>query len=607
MNTVFAKLKDDASKEVDVKISGTVKRITGMTVTVSGISRGVGIGEKCYIHGKRGKVLAEAVGFEGEDVLLLPFGTWEGVSFGDRVEIYLAGDVIAPDYSWIGRVVNALGEPMDSKGFLPKGDDPYFIKNSPPNSFARKRVGEKLETKVKTFDVFTPVCRGQRMGIFAGSGVGKSSLLAMLAKHTNADVVVIGLIGERGREVQDFIQEDLGEEGMKKACLIVSTSDEPSLMRRQAAWTATAVAEYFRDKGHHVLLLLDSVTRFAMAQREIGLSAGEPPTTKGYTPTVFAELPRMLERSGPGPNNVGDITGLFTVLVDGDDHNEPISDAVRGILDGHVVLDRKIADRGRYPAINISKSVSRMLPSCHGTEENIVMKTAKTLISSYEDMEELIKVGAYRHGTNPELDVAINFFDKLDKYLYQDKHSFESAEDAFINIYKMLVESGANIQFPNQEGENAEQPQQQQAPAQGTMPNTPQPIPQDRNAMGAAPRPMGNGGPTPRQQPTQQPPAPTPNNAGTGGYGDPVEEAIKRAEAEEEAARQERERQRRKEEGGGGTYNDLVANIQSHETEEERAEREAAEAKQKEENAMAAKAKAAEIMAKIRAKQQGGD
>ena len=396
MNTIFAKLKDDTNNEISVKITGMVKGITGMTVTVSGISRGVGIGDKCYILGKRGKVLAEAVGFEGEDVLLLPFGTWEGVSFGDKVEIHLAGDVIQPSYDWIGRTVNALGEPMDDYGFLPKGDVPYYIKNSPPNSFARKRVGEKLETKVKTFDVFTPVCRGQRMGIFAGSGVGKSSLLAMLAKHTNADVVVIGLIGERGREVQEFIQGDLGEEGMKKAVLVVSTSDEPSLMRRQAAWTATAVAEYFRDKGHHVLLMLDSVTRFAMAQREIGLSAGEPPTTKGYTPTVFAELPRMLERSGPGTNSQGDITGLFTVLVDGDDHNEPISDAVRGILDGHVVLDRKIADRGRYPAINISRSVSRMLPDSHGAEENIVMKTAKTLISSYEDMEELIKVGAYR-------------------------------------------------------------------------------------------------------------------------------------------------------------------------------------------------------------------
>lgn len=301
-----------------------------------------------------------------------------GVAAGDDVLVIGEGATIRPSAAWLGRVMDAFGTPLDG-GSDPEGDHDYPVRANPPDAFGRRRVGEKLETGVKALDIFAPLCRGQRMGIFAGSGVGKSTLMAMLARQADADVIVMGLVGERGREVQDFIRRDLGPEGLARSVLVVATSDQPSLTRRQAAWTATAVAEYFRDQGKHVLLMLDSVTRFAMAQREIGLAAGEPPTSKGYTPTVFTEMPRLLERSGPGipDRGHGDITAIYTVLVDGDDMHEPIADAVRGVLDGHVVLDRKIAERGRFPAVNLQKSISRMLPHCHAPAERTIMARAR--------------------------------------------------------------------------------------------------------------------------------------------------------------------------------------------------------------------------------------
>jgi flagellum-specific ATP synthase len=283
------------------------------------------------------------------------------------------------------------------------------------------------------------------MGIFAGSGVGKSTLMAMLVRNTNADVAVVGLVGERGREVQDFIQDDLGPEGMARAVVVVATGDEPPLMRRQAAWTATAVAEHFRDEGKQVLLLIDSVTRFAMAQREIGLSGGEPPTSKGYPPTVFSELPHLLERAGPGPQDAGDITGLYTVLVDGDDLNDPIADSVRGILDGHVVLDRRIAEQDRYPAVNVQKSISRMLPDCHGDGEFSIMQAARRALGKYADMEDLIRVGAYRAGADPEVDAAIRFFGPATRFLSQRKGEATPPGAAFGELRRLLTEAGIEI------------------------------------------------------------------------------------------------------------------------------------------------------------------
>jgi len=275
--------------------------------------------------------------------------------------------------------------------------------------------------------------------------------MAMFARNGEADVIVAGLIGERGREVQDFIQEDLGLEGMARTVLVVSTGDEPPLMRRQAAWMAMTIAEYFRDQGKQVLLLLDSITRFAMAQREIGLSGGEPPTTKGYPPTVFSELPRLLERAGPGPKDAGNITGLFTVLVDGDDLNEPISDAARGILDGHIVLDRRIAEQGRYPAVNIQKSLSRMLPDCHSEAEYTVLQAARSALATYNDMEELIRIGAYKTGTDPDIDAATKFFNLAEEFLAQRKNQSVNADQSFAELYKLLSDAMIHIELPIQQ------------------------------------------------------------------------------------------------------------------------------------------------------------
>ncbi len=450
MNKSFSELSMLARSMSESRTVGHVSSISGLSLIVSGLERAMGIGQRCVVCGKSANILGEVIGSHSEGTQVLPFGTWDGVAVGDAVELSTYDDVLRPDSSWIGRVINALGKPLDNNGPLFEGTTPHLLKASPLAAFERRRVGARLETKIKMLDIFTPLCRGQRMGVFAGSGVGKSSLMAMLARNGEADVIVVGLVGERGREVQDFIQDDLGEEGMQRTVLVVSTGDEPPLMRRQAAWTAMTVAEYFRDQGKQVLLLLDSVTRFAMAQREIGLSGGEPPTTKGYPPTVFSELPRLLERAGPGVHNGGDITGLFTVLVDGDDMNDPIADTVRGILDGHIVLDRKIAERGRYPAMNIQKSISRMLPNCHSEEEYIVLQAARNALAIYNDMEELIRIGAYKSGTDAEIDAAIRFFSLAENFMSQRKNQEMVSDESFSGLYKLLQEASIVVQFPTQ-------------------------------------------------------------------------------------------------------------------------------------------------------------
>jgi flagellum-specific ATP synthase len=303
---------------------------------------------------------------------------------------------------------------------------------------ARRRVGGPLDLGVRVLNTFTTCCAGQRMGIFAGSGVGKSVLLSMLARNAAADVSVIGLVGERGREVQEFLQEDLGEEGLSRAVVVVATSDEPALMRRQAGFLTLALSEFFRDAGLQVLCMMDSVTRFAMAQREIGLAAGEPPTTKGYTPTVFTELPKLLERAGPGTGE-GGITGIFTVLVDGDDHNEPVADAVRGILDGHIVMERAIAERGRYPAVNVLKSVSRTMPRSCDPEYWPVVVAARQAMATYSDMEELIRLGAYRAGSSPEVDRAIRLAPLFDDFLRQGKEEATSLGDGYRRLAEIIA------------------------------------------------------------------------------------------------------------------------------------------------------------------------
>ena len=316
-------------------------------------------------------------------------------------------------------------------------------------------IEKPLAVGVKVIDGLLTLGQGQRVGIFAGSGVGKSVLLGMMARNTEADINVIALVGERGREVREFIDRDLGS-GLSRSVVVVATSDQPPLVRLKAALTATAIAEYFRDQGNNVLLMMDSVTRVAMAQREIGLSGGEPPTTRGYPPTVFAELPHLLERAGPGVEGTGDITGLYTVLVDGDDMNEPIADTVRGIVDGHIVLDRHIAEQDRYPAVNVQKSISRMLPDCHTDAEYRIMQAARRALGKYADMEDLIRVGAYRPGADPDTDAAIRFHQSATVFLSQRKSEQLGSMRAFAETYRLLLEAGFDVPLPEEvDGEGA--------------------------------------------------------------------------------------------------------------------------------------------------------
>jgi flagellum-specific ATP synthase len=418
---------------------GRVARIEGLAVEVTGAQGAVSLGGQCRISiGNNKTISCEVVGFRDGRALVMPLGSLDGITLGARADFEDKPFSIYPSKAWLGRVVNGFGEAMDGKGKLSQGVQAYPLKAPPPPATSRARVGEKLDLGIRALNTFTTCCQGQRMGIFAGSGVGKSTLLSMLARNSNADAIVIGLIGERGREVKEFIEDDLGEEGLKRSVVVAATSDEAPLVRRQAAYVAMAVAEGLRDQGLNVLLLMDSVTRFAMAQREIGLSAGEPPASKGYTPTVFAELPRLLERAGPGGENQASITGLFTVLVEGDDHNEPISDAVRGILDGHIVLDRAIAERGRFPAINILRSVSRAMPGCNTEDEQNLVMRAKKPLTIYEDMAELIRLGAYKAGTNPEVDGAVKLYPRLEAFLAQKKDEQATLSEGYTALTDIL-------------------------------------------------------------------------------------------------------------------------------------------------------------------------
>jgi len=430
-------------------VSGRVAAVNGLLIEAKGGLTRLSVGARTEIVRRADTPLpAEVVGFRHQHALLMPFGPVEGVAPGAEIRIMADGASVRPTLGWLGRIVDAFGAPIDGKGPLPLGPAPYALRAPPPSAHARGRVGERLDLGVRAMDVFTTTCRGQRLGVFAGSGVGKSVLLSMLAREASCDAVVVGLIGERGREVREFIEETLGEAGLKRAIVVVATSDEPALKRRQAAYLTMAIAEFLRDQDLEVLCLMDSVTRFAMAQREIGLAAGEPPTTKGYTPTVFSELPKLLERAGPGPirsdgTEAGPITGLFTVLVDGDDHNEPIADAVRGILDGHIVMSRSVAERGRFPAIDPLKSISRTMPHCQQPFEREVVRMAREAMSAYGNMEELIRIGAYKLGSDPVIDRAIRLNPALEEFLRQDKDEVTRLPDSFARLNAILSEGAA--------------------------------------------------------------------------------------------------------------------------------------------------------------------
>jgi flagellum-specific ATP synthase len=415
-----------------VNIYGRVVGVRGLMVEIAGPIHAMSVGARILIEtGGSRPIPSEVIGFSGNNAVVMPFAGLEGVRRGCRAVIANAASQVRPSPAWLGRVLNAMGEPIDGKGPLPQGGSPMPFRNTPPPAHSRKRVGLPLDLGVRALNTFLTCCRGQRLGIFAGSGVGKSVLLSMLARNVDADISVIGLVGERGREVQEFLQDDLGEEGLARSVVVVATSDEPALMRRQAAYLTLAIAEYFRDEDK------DSVTRFAMSQREIGLSAGEPPTAKGYTPTVFTELPKLLERAGPGVG-AGTITGIFTVLVDGDDHNEPIADAVRGILDGHVVMERSIAERGRYPAINILKSVSRTMPKSADPAYLPIIMRGRQVMATYADLEELIRLGAYRAGSSAEVDEAIRLHEPLEAFLRQAKDEVTGLGEGYRQLEQIL-------------------------------------------------------------------------------------------------------------------------------------------------------------------------
>ncbi|MCP5432244.1 MAG: flagellar protein export ATPase FliI [Alphaproteobacteria bacterium] len=419
---------------------GRVAGVQGLNVDIAGLNPVLAVGARLSVPRQNGgATVCEVVGFRDEHAICLPYGPLEGVRMGAPAALVASAGTAWPDDPWLGRVIDAMGEPIDGGPPLPRGPRPRPLKAIALPAHQRGRVGEKLDLGIRALNTFASCCLGQRLGIFAGSGVGKSVLMSMLARYTASDVNVIALIGERGREVKEFLEDDLGPEGLARSVVVVATSDEPALKRRQAAYLAMTLAEHFRDEGKSVLLMMDSVTRFAMAQREIGLAAGEPPTTKGYTPTVFAELPRLLERAGPGRPGSGSITGLFTVLVDADDHNEPIADAVRGILDGHVVMERAIAERGRYPAINVLKSVSRTMPACNSDEETTLVREARTLMATYANMEELIRVGAYRKGSDAEVDRAIRAADALESFLAQGRGERASLAEGYRQLAEILA------------------------------------------------------------------------------------------------------------------------------------------------------------------------
>ena len=427
----------------EVEVFGRVKTVQGLLIEVVGPVRELRVGGRVRIESVGGAQLgAEIIGFRDGHALCLPFGPVSGVRLGCKAVFQRHDGAAYPSADWLGRVINADGEPIDGKGPIGRGAVGYPLKAPPPPAHERARVGAPLDLGVRVLNTFTTMCDGQRMGIFAGSGVGKSVLMSMLARNAQVDVAVIGLIGERGREVQEFISDYLGEKGIEQAVVVVATSDEAALMRRQAAYMTLALGEFFRDQGKRVLVMMDSLTRFAQAQREIGLATGEPPTAKGYPPTVFTELPQLLERAGPGLVNSGSVTGLFTVLVEGDDHNEPIADAVRGILDGHIVMERGIAERGRYPAVNVLRSISRTMPGCVPQAVRPTLQKARELMSVFADMEELIRLGAYRKGSDPKVDRAIAINPALEAFLTQQREERTSIADGY-RMLEAIVEEAA--------------------------------------------------------------------------------------------------------------------------------------------------------------------
>lgn len=431
--SLLSKLRRTVAQTETFRRLGQVTRVVGLVIESNGPPARVG--DLCEIrsHGQE-PMLAEVVGFRGESLLMMALGRTESIAMGS--EVVAAGSfALHPGEAMLGRVLDGLGRPLDGLP-LPRGNTPQPVMGAPPSPLARTRVCEPLELGVRAIDGLLTCGRGQRMGIFAGAGVGKSTLLGMIARSTQAEVNIIALIGERGREVREFIERDLGEEGLRRSVVVAVTGDEPPLVRIKGAYVATAIAEYFRDQGRQVLMMMDSVTRFAWAQREVGLASGEPPTRNGYTPSVFAALPRLLERAGCSER--GSITGLYTILVEGDDLSDPAADAVRSILDGHIVLSRELANRGHYPAIDVRQSVSRLMSEITTPEHQQAASRLRTALADYAEVEDLLNLGAYVHGSNPRFDEAIALHDDLEGYLRQDNHETSSLPEAITQLQQVV-------------------------------------------------------------------------------------------------------------------------------------------------------------------------
>ncbi len=433
-----------------LSVSGRIVSVSGLVVEIAGLSGQVFVGDQLLLRGRDGApVRAEVAGFRDGLAQALPFGPLDGLGPGQIVSLLsrAAGSIAVAD-NWLGRVVDPLGRAMDGMGPMGTGPISRPIAASPPEATTRARLGERITLGVRALDLFTTCRLGQRLGLFSGSGVGKSTLFAMLARAADCDVAVIALVGERGREVREFLEDDLGSEGLARSVVVVATSDAPPVLRRRAAYTAMTVAEHFRDQGKSVLFMMDSVTRFCLAAREIGLSAGEPPSTRGYPPSVFAELPRLLERAGPGedksrPGKGGDTTGfitaLFTVLVEGDDTNEPVADAVRGILDGHVLLDRRIAEAGRYPPVDVLRSLSRAAQGCLTEAELTLIQRARGIVALQSEMADLVRMGAYRAGTDHAVDEALTLGPRIEALLRQDRAELSTMETSFQRLREVLA------------------------------------------------------------------------------------------------------------------------------------------------------------------------
>jgi flagellum-specific ATP synthase len=434
INLNFELLNKKVQEAAFTYSEGIVKKVIGLTVEVEGIRSFVG--EVCTIYNeKNNAITCEVVGFREHNVILMPLGELIGIAPGCRVVPEGKPLSVSCSEELFGKVLDGLGNPLGEGEVMATGTM-YALDAEPPDPLKRRRITEVIPTGIRAIDGFITCGEGQRIGIFAGSGVGKSTTLGMIAKYAEADVNVIALIGERGREVRDFIERDLGEEGLKKSIIVCVTSDKPALVRLKGAFTATAIAEYFRDKGKKVILMMDSVTRFAMAQREIGLAIGEPPATKGYTPSVFAKLPRLMERAGMSEK--GSITAFYTVLVDGDDFNEPIADAVRGILDGHIVLSRALAAQNHYPSIDVLNSISRLMSEIADSNHKQVASLARDILATYKNSEDLINIGAYVKGSNKKIDLAIRYNDEIINYLKQGVNEHSSFNESIQRLQSMF-------------------------------------------------------------------------------------------------------------------------------------------------------------------------